>query len=148
MTERGSRNAPDTGVDTDPPTTPVPAQSETDATTTGSSGVLDPNAPVEPATVPAPRTSAAQPGRPSVARTRVSGTWVAVIIAAIVLVFLLIFILQNLSRATVYIFGAAGTLPLGVALLLAAVGGALLVALIGTARILQLRRTTRRLRRH
>jgi uncharacterized integral membrane protein len=60
------------------------------------------------------------------------------------LVFLLIFILQNLSRASVSFLGFGGTLPMGVAMLFAAVAGALLVALVGSARILQLRRGTRR----
>ena len=39
---------------------------------------------------------------------------------------------------------AQGHIPLGVGLLLAAVGGVLIVATLGTGRILQLRRTTRR----
>ncbi|MEU0512393.1 MULTISPECIES: LapA family protein [Amycolatopsis] len=78
------------------------------------------------------------------ARTRISGTWVAVIIAVLVLVFLLIFILQNPTRTELTFLGATGTLPAGVAMLLAAVGGALLIALIGSARILQLRHTARR----
>lgn len=77
---------------------------------------------------------------PSIKRTRVSGTWVAVIVAAFVLVILLIFILQNLTTATVNFLGFSGSLPLGVAMLFAAIAGAILVALIGTARILQLRK--------
>lgn len=76
--------------------------------------------------------------------TRISGTWVAVLVAVVVLVFLLIFILQNSDSATVHYLGLSGTLPLGVALLFASVGGALLVALVGAARILQLRRFARR----
>jgi hypothetical protein len=56
----------------------------------------------------------------------------------------LIFVLQNPDRVNVFFLGAAGTLPLGVAMLFAAVAGALVVALIGSARIIQLRRTTRR----
>lgn len=68
----------------------------------------------------------------------------AVVVAAVVLLFLLIFILQNLSRVTVHLLGAAGSLPLGVALLFAAIGGALLIALVGAARILQLRRHAKR----
>ncbi|MFB9725944.1 LapA family protein [Haloechinothrix salitolerans] len=76
--------------------------------------------------------------------TRISGAWVAVIVAVIVLVFLLIFILQNSTSVTVHYFGASGTLPLGVALLFASVGGALLVALIGVARVFQLRRFARK----
>jgi uncharacterized integral membrane protein len=79
------------------------------------------------------------------ARTRVSGLWVASISAVVVLLLLLIFILQNGDRVKINIFGANPTLPLGVALLLAAVLGALLVALIGAARVVQLRHTTRRM---
>lgn len=79
-----------------------------------------------------------------VRRTRISGTWVAVVVAAVVLVFLLVFILQNQAGVTVRFLGAEGTMPLGVAMLFAAIAGALLVALIGTARILQLRRRVRR----
>ncbi|WNV89134.1 lipopolysaccharide assembly protein LapA domain-containing protein [Umezawaea sp. Da 62-37] len=76
--------------------------------------------------------------------TRISGTWVAVIIAIFVLIFLLVFILQNLAGITIHFLGGAFTLPLGVALLFAAIGGALLIALIGAARIMQLRRQTKR----
>jgi uncharacterized integral membrane protein len=80
-------------------------------------------------------------------RTRVSGIWVASIAAVVVLLLLLIFILQNGESVKINIFGANPTLPLGVALLLAAVLGALLVALIGAARVVQLRHTTRKMAR-
>ena len=53
---------------------------------------------------------------------------------------LLVFILENTQRVDVTYFGASGHLPLGVALLLAAVAGALLVGVVGAGRILQLRR--------
>ncbi|WP_236796434.1 lipopolysaccharide assembly LapA domain-containing protein [Amycolatopsis sp. GM8] len=100
----------------------------------------------EPTTQALPETAApATPTGPAkIKRTRVSGTWVAVIVALIVLVFLLIFILQNLGDATVQFLGMSAGLPLGVAMLLSAIGGALLVALVGGARIAQLRRATRR----
>jgi uncharacterized integral membrane protein len=81
------------------------------------------------------------------ARTRVSGIWVASIAAVVVLLLLLIFILQNGDRVKINIFGANPTLPLGVALLLAAVLGALLVALVGAARVIQLRHTARKIAR-
>jgi uncharacterized integral membrane protein len=81
------------------------------------------------------------------ARTRVSGIWVASTAAVVVLLILLIFILQNGNRVKINIFGANPTLPLGVALLLAAVLGALLVALIGAARVVQLRHTARKMAR-
>ena len=86
--------------------------------------------------------------RPTAAkRTRVSGIWVAVIAAVVVLLLLLIFILQNGESVKVNLFGANPTLPIGVALLLAAVLGALLVALVGAARVVQLRRAARRIAR-
>jgi len=72
---------------------------------------------------------------------------VAVGFFAVVLLLLLIFILQNGQKVDISYMGAHGHLPLGVALLLAAVCGVLLVVLAGTARISQLRATARRHRR-
>jgi uncharacterized integral membrane protein len=69
---------------------------------------------------------------------------VALLTAAFVLLLLLIFILQNSQRADVSFLGMHGHLPMGVALLLAAVFGVLLVALPGTVRIIQLRMLGRR----
>jgi uncharacterized integral membrane protein len=80
-------------------------------------------------------------------RTRISGVWVAVVVATILLIFLLIFILQNLDPATVHFLGISGSLPLAVAMLFSAIAGALLVALVGGARILQLRKENRSSRR-
>ena len=60
---------------------------------------------------------------------------------------LLIFILQNGRTVEVSYMGAHGHVPLGVALLLAAVCGVILVVLAGAARISQLRATARRHRR-
>jgi uncharacterized integral membrane protein len=97
----------------------------------------------DPAAEPHDEISSTTP-RIRIARTKVSGAWVAVTVAAVGLVFLLIFILQNLTSASVHFLGANGTLPMGVAMLLAAVAGALLLALLGSARILQLRRAARR----
>lgn len=83
--------------------------------------------------------SSPTPGRPAIPRSRVGGLWVASVLFAFVLLLLLIFVLENGQRAEVSFFGAHGHLPMGVALLLAAVFGILLVALPGTARIAQLR---------
>ena len=66
---------------------------------------------------------------------------------AVILLLLLIFILQNGTQVNVSYLGMHGHLPLGVALLLAAVCGVLLVVLAGAARISQLRTTARRHRR-
>jgi uncharacterized integral membrane protein len=82
---------------------------------------------------------AGAPGPPLTARTRVSGTWVGVIIAAVVLTLLIVFIRQNTRSVKISYFTAHGTMPLGVALLLAAIGGLLLAAVIGSLRIWQLR---------
>ena len=82
--------------------------------------------------------------RPGVPRSRMGGIWVALVVAAVVFLFLLIFVLQNGQRVQVSFLGASGTLPMGVALLLAATIGVLLVALPGTARIIQLRMSGRR----
>lgn len=90
---------------------------------------------------------APEPTRPStvpVNRTRVSGLWVGLTLSAVVLLFLLIFILQNNVPTEIRFLGAEGTLPVGVALLFAAALGILLVAIPGCLRILQLRRAARK----
>ncbi|QQQ80423.1 DUF1049 domain-containing protein [Saccharothrix sp. 6-C] len=106
--------------------------------------LVDPRGPgaVEPSVVGGPE----RPAEPRVKLrpTRISGTWVAVLASIVVLIVLLVFILQNLADATIHFLGAAGTLPLGVALLFAAIAGAILVALVGAARIMQLRRQAKR----
>jgi uncharacterized integral membrane protein len=87
------------------------------------------------------------PPQHRIKRTRTSGIWVAVGFFAVILLLLLIFILQNGTQVGVSYLGMHGHLPLGVALLLAAVSGVLLVVLAGAARISQLRATARRHRR-
>jgi uncharacterized integral membrane protein len=102
--------------------------------------------PAGTATPPAEGTPAPPPQH-KIQRTRTSGVWVSVGFFAIVLLLLLIFILENGKTVDIAYFGAHGHLPLGVALLLAAVCGVLLVVLAGAARISQLRATARRHRR-
>jgi uncharacterized integral membrane protein len=87
---------------------------------------------------------AALPRHHRIRRTRAGGVWVALAVSAVVLILLLIFILENLKRADISLFGAHVDLPIGVALLLAAAAGALIVVIPGTARIVQLRMTARR----
>ena len=105
-------------------------------------------APLEQAQA-APSTAVPQPLPPQhrIKRTRTSGIWVAVGFFAVILLLLLIFILQNGTEVSVSYLGMHGHLPLGVALLLAAVSGVLLVVLAGAARISQLRATARRHRK-
>jgi uncharacterized integral membrane protein len=94
-----------------------------------------------PPGLPAP---APQPARHVVRRTRMGGWWVASALFALVLLLLLIFILENGQRADIGFLGAHGHLPLGIALLLAAILGVLLVVIPGTGRIIQLRMAARR----
>ena len=104
--------------------------------------------PAESPTVPTPGlptgSIAADPREPGVKPTRSGMLWVGVILSAIVLVFLLIFILQNNVPVEINFLGASGTLPTGVALLFAAIAGLLLGAIPGGMRILQLRRAAGR----
>ena len=72
--------------------------------------------------------------------------WTGVIAGAVILLLLLIFILENTQSVTISFLGADGDVPLGVALLLAAVGGALVVGLVGIARVVQLRKRAKRVR--
>jgi uncharacterized integral membrane protein len=103
----------------------------------------------ESAAPPAAPAAAAPPPLPQhrIKRTRTGGIWVAVGFFAVILLLLLIFILQNNTDVSVSYLGMHGHVPLGVALLLAAVCGVLLVVLAGTARIGQLRATARRHRK-
>jgi uncharacterized integral membrane protein len=98
---------------------------------------------------PVPGQPAAAPPRQQhvLRRTRTGGVWVAMGASAVVLLLLLIFILENQRHVNIGFFGAHASLPVGVAMLLAAVGGALVVIIPGTGRIIQLRLTARRHRR-
>ncbi len=92
---------------------------------------------------PEPRGRPAERGhRP----TRVSAAWAATAAALVLLVMLIVFILQNSKRVQVHYIGFAGSLPLGMALLIAAVGGGVVVAVAGAARVTQLRINARRTR--
>lgn len=108
----------------------------------GTDPVTDPGMRVVPAAYEAPTVPVKRV--PVVTRTRTGGLWTGLILSAIVLVFLLVFILQNLAVVTIYFLWFTFSLPIGVALLLAAIAGLLLVAIPGGLRILQLRRVARR----
>lgn len=96
---------------------------------------------------PSPPTEETSTARGHTRFTRTSAIWVSIGIALLLLVLLIIFILQNSTRVDVQFLGLDGTIPLGVALLIAAVGGGVLVAIAGIARITQLRIGARRLKR-
>jgi uncharacterized integral membrane protein len=74
---------------------------------------------------------------------RLRGLWIALASSALVLVLLLIFILENGQHVDVAYFGAHGHLPLGVALLFAAVFGNLVVLIPWAGRAIRLRATAR-----
>jgi len=99
----------------------------------------------ESAAVPDAAASGAA-GAPTKRHSRTGAAWVALVVAAVVFVFLLIFIVQNSGPVQVRYFGFEGTMSLGVAMMFAAVAGALTAGLLGTVRILQLRSRARRAR--
>ena len=103
--------------------------------------------PSQPDSTPPPQPGPQQPPHHPVKRTRIRGLWIAVIIFALVLLFLLIFILQNNRAVDISYLGAHEHMPLGVALLLAAVCGALLAITAAAVRMAQLRSTARKHRR-
>jgi lipopolysaccharide assembly protein A len=87
------------------------------------------------------------PAQHKIRHTRTSGVWFAVVVFAVLLVFLLIFIVQNERPVDITFLGAHWRLQLGVALLLAAVVGVLLAILAAVARMGQLRAVAKRHRR-
>ena len=77
--------------------------------------------------------------------TRAAALWSALIGGFLILILLLVFIMQNTNSITINFFGWNWHLPLGVAILLSAVGGGLLTVAVGTARIVQLRRAAKKI---
>jgi uncharacterized integral membrane protein len=76
--------------------------------------------------------------------TRAAALWSALITGFVILIVLLVFIMQNTNSTTIHFLGWAGSLPVGVAILLAAVCGGVLTFAVGTARIVQLRRAAKK----
>jgi len=76
--------------------------------------------------------------------TRTASIWTSLTAGFLILIVLLIFITQNTSTAQLAFLGWHGSLPLGVAILLAAVGGGLITVAAGTARMYQLRRAAKK----
>src|SRR5215218_11135671 len=107
----------------------------------------DNSVPAEAEAAGAPADAEATIAEHTIEPTRTSMVWTMVGIGVILLVAILVFILQNSQRVRVRFLMVEGTLPLGVALLFAALLGALLVLAAGAARVLQLRVVARRHRR-
>jgi uncharacterized integral membrane protein len=112
--------------------------------------VTDPP-PSSPADEERAETQSKRDGAPSAPdaprRTRASAIWVATGAALLLLILLIVFMLQNSTKVEVHFLGWTGTIPLGMALLIAAVGGGVVVAITGVARVTQLRMHVRRTRR-
>lgn len=108
---------------------------------------VDPNATEILPTVESPPTAPVRvpPRKEQVLKhSRSGGLWTGLILSALVLLLLLIFILQNLAEVQINFLWMTGSLPVGVAMLLAAIAGLLLVAIPGGLRMMQLRRAARR----
>ncbi|WP_159229623.1 LapA family protein [Mycolicibacterium vanbaalenii] len=86
---------------------------------------------------------AAPPPESAVKFTRAAAMWVSLILGFLVLIVLLIFIAQNTESAEFAFLGWHWSLPLGVAILFAAVAGGLLTVAVGAVRIHQLRRAAK-----
>ena len=76
--------------------------------------------------------------------TRAGALWTALFAGFLILILLLIFITQNTTTTPFQFLFWHWSLPLGVAILLAAVVGGLITVAVGTARILQLRRVAKK----
>ena len=130
--------------DSDSPTQPagpgIPSTSASHGSTAprGESAPPTPSTPPRAAETPTP---AHRAGKGSISRA----AWFALIVGLVVLILLLVFILQNNTSARFSFWAATFTLPLGVAMLFAAIAGALITALVGTTRMIALGRTVRRL---
>jgi uncharacterized integral membrane protein len=98
-----------------------------------------------PAKPPAPASKAgALPKEPAIGFTRAGALWSSLIAGFVILIVLLIFITQNTAPTDFRFLGFHWSLPLGVAILLAAVVGGLITVAVGTARIVQLRRAAKK----
>ncbi|WP_431234145.1 LapA family protein [Mycolicibacterium psychrotolerans] len=102
----------------------------------------DPTPPIAPAP-PAPATGAPASVK-EVKFTRAAALWSSLIAGLLVLTILLVFIAQNTEPTSFAFFGWHWSLPLGVAILMAAVAGGLVTVLAGAARIFQLRRAAKK----
>jgi uncharacterized integral membrane protein len=111
--------------------------------------VLDrnPNLPADPAAATPQQDLTGLPAelpRRQVPNTRTGAAWFAICTAAIALVVLIVFMLQNTRSVEVTFLWMHGNVPLALALLIAGVGVSVLAMAVGEARIGQLRRLARR----
>jgi uncharacterized integral membrane protein len=100
--------------------------------------------PDQPPQTTASGQDSAAPPESAVKFTRTASIWTSLTAGFLILIVLLIFITQNTSTVQLAFVSWRWTLPLGVAILLAAVGGGLITVLAGTARMYQLRRAAKK----
>lgn len=122
---------------TDPSGTPTGASPEP-------LGPPNPGPPSPGDVEPLPHQPSASADVKEVKFTRAAALWTAVIIGLLILIVLLIFIAQNTESAEFAFLGWHWSLPLGVAILGAAVCGGLLTVAVGTVRLFQLRKAAKR----
>jgi uncharacterized integral membrane protein len=84
---------------------------------------------------------------PGEQQTRLSGAWTGLVGGVVALLVILVFILQNLQSVELHFLPWRGQLPLGIALLFAAILGTVIALAFGGGRIVQLRMVARRARR-
>ncbi|TGD89732.1 DUF1049 domain-containing protein [Mycolicibacterium sp. CH28] len=107
-------------------------------------GPTPPVPPVAPPPEPATESGTSGKSVTEVGFTRAAALWVSLFFGFLILTVLLVFIAQNTESTSFAFLGFRWTLPLGVAILLAAVCGGLVAVLGGAARMFQLRRAAKR----
>ncbi|QEU12576.1 lipopolysaccharide assembly LapA domain-containing protein [Dermabacter vaginalis] len=96
-----------------------------------------------PSTAPQSDQHTAQPAP----KSRMGVVWASLIVGALLLILLLVFVIQNNVSTQFEYFTWQFNLPLGVAMLLAAIAGALIMALAGSVRMIQMGWELRKFRR-
>lgn len=80
-------------------------------------------------------------------KTIAGGTWVALIVGALLLIALLVFILQNQAAVQLNIITWTFEIPAGIAYLLCAIAGALIMAIVGGVRMFEYRHKIKKMQK-
>ncbi len=100
-----------------------------------------------PKTTPSAESQNEQHSPQPAPKSRMAVVWASLIVGAILLILLLVFVIQNNVSTQFEYFTWQFNLPLGVAMLLAAIAGALIMALAGSVRMIQMGWELRKYRR-